>query len=96
MSVMGRGEDVRCGTFGALQPHPHPVQLGSGMGTQVESGECLAQEGLMGSHQEFGLYPAAFGRLSEEKRVGLRKDPCGRDFENGGRLCGPWTLRDDS
>lgn len=31
----------------------------------------------MGSRQEFGLCLAAIGRLSAEKGVGLRKDPCG-------------------
>lgn len=40
-------------------------------------------QNLMDCHQEFGLYPAAVGRLSAERGVGLRKDPCGGGFKNG-------------
>lgn len=74
---MGRGGGVRrCGTFGALQPHPHPVQLrlrnggsGVGAGGARPSGASWAL-----AH---GLHPAAAGRHSAEKGVGLRKGPCG-------------------
>lgn len=42
----------------------------------------------MGSRQEFGLYSAAIGRLSAERRRGLREDPCGWALRNGEDLCG--------
>lgn len=77
---------------------PHPVQLGSGMGPWVRGGECLAPQGLPSSHQESGLYPAALGRLSGEKGVGLRRDPCGRASRMqeglGGLLDTPWMTGD--
>lgn len=82
LRCMGRGGGVRkYGIFGALQSHPHPVQLSSGMGLGLGSGWCLAGQSLMGSHQEFELYPADVGRLSAEKEVGLRKDPCDGGFK---------------
>lgn len=42
----------------------------------------------MGSRQEFGLYSAAIGRLSAERRRGLREDPCGWAWRNDEDLCG--------
>lgn len=57
-------------------------------GLGVGSGWCLDEPGLMGSRQEFGLYPAAVGRLSAEKGGGLRKNPCGWALENDEDLHG--------
>lgn len=43
LRCMGRGGGVRkYGIFGALQSHPHPVQLSSGMGLGLGSGWYLA------------------------------------------------------
>lgn len=84
LRCMGKGGGVRrCGTFEALQPHPHAVQLNSGMEFGVGSGWCLAGQSLIGSQQEFELYPADIRRLSAEKEVGVRKDPCDGGFKNG-------------
>ena len=85
LKYIGRGGGLRCGTFGGgLASPPQPVQLGSGMEARMGNGEWLARQGLMGSHQEFGLYPEALGRLSAGQGEGWRKDPCCRGFENGG------------
>ena len=79
---MGRGGGAgRCGTFGALQLRLRNGGLGSGV-------DGLAEQGLMGSRQELGLYPAAVGRLSAEKGGGLRKNPCGWVLENDEDLHG--------
>lgn len=68
-----------------LRPRSRTPTLCSWAQGWVSGGEWVlpAGQSLMGCHQEFGLYPAAVGRLSAEKGVGLRKDPCGGGFKNG-------------
>lgn len=61
-----------------LAAPPHPVQLGSGMGAWVRGGECLALQGLPGSHRGKGALSCSPGKALRRKGGGFEKRPCGR------------------